>query len=380
MTRIIHAITPGDHFSPRTGSAIPTVVHGLASASGQDPAWEHAVLLDRSTYAPRYPSARVIEYTGASGPSAVERVADPLLARWGRPRRATERYWRPLAAALAHEEPAVVIAHNAPVLPSLVRESPHRVVLYAHNELFRTIGHAEARRLLDPVAAIVCVSEHLAVSTRSRLPATLHDRIHVVGNGVDTAQFPARSRDRADGPLRIVFLGRVVEEKGPDVLLEAAASLGRTDLEILVVGSYGFDPAAPLSPYESGLRALAARTGLAVTFQPFSPRAALPGLLADADVMVVPSRWPEPSGLTVGEGMSTGLVVVASRAGGIPEVLGDAGILVPPGDAIALAAALDRVASDPALRRDLGIRARTRAEQHDWAWSWSALKRVLVAT
>lgn len=380
MRRVIHALTPGDHFSPRTGSAIPTVVHGLAGAARLDDphAPRHAVLLDGSTFAPRYASADLLEYVGAPAPSQIDRILDPLLARAGRRRVATERYWSPLADALSGEEPAIVVAHNAPVLPSLLRRLPHRVVLYAHNDLFRTIGRAEAHRILAPAAAIVCVSDHLAERTRRRLPREFHDRVHVVGNGVDPLQFQPRADDGAARPLRVMFVGRVVEEKGPDVLLEAAARLTRPDLEILVVGSSGFDAAAAPTRFERRLRELAARSPAPVSFRPFEARAGLPALLADADILVVPSRWAEPSGLTVGEGMASGLAVVASRVGGIPEVLGDAGVLVPPDRPDALAAALDALVSDEERRRELGRRARERATTRDWEWSWAALKRVLV--
>ncbi len=69
MTDVLHAITPGDHFSPRTGSAIPTVVDGLAAAAGRDGGpFRHAVILDRTTMRPRYDSAAVIEYSGVRGP------------------------------------------------------------------------------------------------------------------------------------------------------------------------------------------------------------------------------------------------------------------------------------------------------------------------
>jgi glycosyltransferase involved in cell wall biosynthesis len=381
MTRVLHAITPGDHFSPRTGSAIPTVVHGLATAAQRDhipPAFHHSVLVGASTYPQRYESAPAILYPEAQGPTRNERLADVVRGRVGLSRRATARYWAPLASAVAGDPSAVVVAHNAPILPSLLRDSPHRVVLYAHNDLFRTFGRSEAGILLDPVAAIVCVSENLVERTRAQLPRRLHDRVVAVGNGVDAQQFAPRNTIEPRDRLRILFVGRVVAEKGPDVLLEAAASLAGQDVEILVVGSYGFDPKAPLSPYERDLRALADRSPVPVQFLPFVPRSDLPALLAEADILVVPSRWAEPSGLTVGEGMASGLAVIASDVGGIPEVLGDAGILVPPGDPRALAAALADLVADRAELNALRSRARARAVSRDWSWSWSALKRVLV--
>ena len=114
-----------------------------------------------------------------------------------------------------------------------------------------------------------------------------------------------------------------------------------------------------------------------MTFRPFTDRSALPALLASAHALVVPSRWREPAGLTVGEGMAAGAVVIASRVGGIPELLGDAGVLVRPDDPKALAAAMARVADDPAEREALARAGRARAEQRDWAWAWRLLRDVL---
>lgn len=174
-----------------------------------------------------------------------------------------------------------------------------------------------------------------------------------------------------------MFVGRVVADKGPDVLLRAGGMLERDDLEIVIVGSQGFDPAAELSGYEQELRALAAQVPGGVDFRPFVDREALPALLQSADIFVAPSRWPEPSGLTVGEAMATGLPVVASDAGGIPSVIGDAGVLVGPGDESALADALRSLLDDEGKRRTIGVAARRRAEDRSWSHSWAQLRAAL---
>ena len=271
-----------------------------------------------------------------------------------------------------------MLAHNAPILARLLRDTDHEVVLYAHNELLRTYSQAEAGRMLGTAAAVVCVSESLARSTRERLPRRLESRVHVVPNGVDTSRFgPAAPRVRGGRPLRVLYVGRIIREKGVDVLVRAASEFGSDEAEFVVVGSHGFDPAAPLSPYERELRDLAARSGARVLFEPFTDRSAVPGLLRSADVLVVPSRWPEPSGLTVGEGLASGLPVIASRVGGIPEVLGSAGILVEPDDAPALAGEIRRLAAEPELRASMGVQARAWAESHDWTWAWERLRAVL---
>jgi glycosyltransferase involved in cell wall biosynthesis len=270
----------------------------------------------------------------------------------------------------------IVIAHNAPILPAMLATTAHTPVYYAHNDLPRGMSRSEASRSLDPAAAVIAVSADLADRIGSRVSLSVAARIRVVENGVDTMTFQPGGAPRA-AALRVMFVGRIVADKGPDVLLRAARLLGRGDVEIVMVGSQGFDAGAELSPYERELRALAASVPGPVTFQPFVDRAALPALLQAADIFVAPSRWAEPSGLTVGEAMATGLPVIASDAGGIPSVLGDAGTLVPAGDEAALAAALGSLLDDSSRRVSLGGAARRRAESRSWARSWAQLRGAL---
>ncbi len=374
---IYHVITPGDHFSPRTGSAIPTVVHGLATgaAAAADPRRQFVVLQD-DTYRPRYESAGTIEYRGVAAPGRRARLVDAALARAGRPRRAAAGYFRPAVESLLTRAPGFVLAHNAPIVVRLLRDQEHVPVLYAHNDVLRSYSRAEATRVLGDVARIVSVSDALAAQLREHLPPSLHDRVRTVINGVDTEQF-SPAAEREPGPLRVMFVGRAIPEKGADILLEAAAAAERDDLEIVVVGSRGFDPHAVLSPHERRLRELAERVPGPVHFEPFVGRTQLPALIRRADILVVPSRWPDPGTLTVGEGMATGVPVVAARSGGIPEVAGDAGLLFDPARPEDLAEILVRLADRADVRRERAEASLAWARSHDWTWTWRHLAEVL---
>lgn len=375
---ILHVLTPGDHFSPRTGSAIPTVVDGLARAAAKDPEnTRQGVVVEASTYPERYSSADAIEYTGADYPTPFERRRDVACARIGLPRLAANRAFQPIADALAARPPSIVVAHNAPALPWLIREQPHTVVLYAHNDILRSLTRLERDRLRR-VRAIVCVSRDLAARTASRLSPALAQRVHVVENGVDPDAFAPAGDARIGARLRIMFVGRMVHDKGADLLLRAAAVVDRDDLEFILVGSSGFDRNAALTSFERTLRGLAGQVRSPVRFVPFTERAELPSLLRSADVFAAPSRWPEPSGLMLGEAMATGLPVITTAIGGIPEVVGDAALLTPPGAVAEIASALDRLADDPALRRRLGVAARHRAVEHDWSRTWDQFSAVLA--
>jgi glycosyltransferase involved in cell wall biosynthesis len=372
----VHLLTPGDHFSPRTGSAIPTVVDGLCAAITDPDRPRPRVLVADGTYPDRYPSAEVVGYPPAAARST-DRYLDALAGRLALPRPGVRRTLRPALAAQDTWPAGVVIAHNAPQAVPLVRDR-HAAVLHAHNLLLRTYTPREAGRVLGGVAAIACVSGALAEQTAPYLPASLRDRLRVVPNGVDTRRFSPRADPARGERLRVVFVGRMIRDKGADVLLDAVARLDREDVELTVVGSQNFDAAAALSPFEQEVHARAAALGSRVRLRPFTPRAEVAEVYRQADVVVVPSRWAEPFALTVLEGMACGVPVVASAIGGIPEVMGDAGVPVRPDDPADLAAAIEALADDETMRRGIGARCRRWAEQHDWAAARTRLDAVLT--
>jgi glycogen synthase len=148
----------------------------------------------------------------------------------------------------------------------------------------------------------------------------------------------------------LVFLGRLVSDKGVDLLLDALTILrseGLTpDLTIIGLGSD-----------EEILRARSCPSGLAqqVTFAGLRSGVALAELLNEHRIMVVPSRWAEPFGVVALEGMACGCVIVGSEQGGLREAIGNGGITFPNGDATALAQALKNLLLHPEL--EAGLRA-----------------------
>jgi GT2 family glycosyltransferase/glycosyltransferase involved in cell wall biosynthesis len=164
--------------------------------------------------------------------------------------------------------------------------------------------------------------------------------------GADPRPFAGLQR-AASRTLRLGFLGSLLPSKAPHVLLEALAMLPAGATSVDLVGepaSYHGDDSyrAVLSRY---------RGAAGVRWHGAVPQREVPSLLAGLDVLVVPSVWPENSPCVIREAFLAGLPVVASSVGGIPEMVRDGvdGLLVPPGDAGALAAALRRLVDDPAL-------------------------------
>lgn len=163
-------------------------------------------------------------------------------------------------------------------------------------------------------------------------------KIAIVQNMCD---LPAEEPSSGDGQYA-AFVGRLSPEKGVDVLIEAAC---RSGVPTRIAGS-GDPPPAQLPEN--------------IQFVGGISRQGLPAFYRGARYLVVPSVWHEVFGVVVTEAMVMGIPVIASDIGGLPEVFEHerSGLLVPPGDAAALAAAMSRLWADPALCRRLGQAAR----------------------
>jgi glycosyltransferase involved in cell wall biosynthesis len=165
----------------------------------------------------------------------------------------------------------------------------------------------------------------------------------------------------------VTFVGRLVAAKGVDVLLDAARRLP-SDVHVVFVGD---------GELRSWLRRRAEQLGLLdrVHFTGFVPHHAVPALLEHSQALVLPSLYEEMGSILL-EAMQARVPIVASRVGGIPTVVRDCvdGILVPPSEPKALAEAITRVLTNPALSRRLVRGAAGSSEGRDWR---STASRVL---
>ena len=305
-------------------------------------------------------------------------------------------YWRSVAAGVASRRPDVVHVHNFSQLVPLLRRAHPRVAtaLHMHCQWLNQLDRALVRPRVEQTDVVVGASDWISERIRTAFPAFAR-RVETLHNGVDVEAFHAGESDRESA---ILFVGRISPEKGVHVLLEAFERLlaRRPNATLELVGPEGVVPLemGPALDEEQRVRELARfyegnygerlRAGLSaaarerVTFAGTVPHAEVIERYRAATVFVLPSVWNEPFGMPVAEAMAAGLPVVASRVGGIPEIVvdGETGRLVPPNDAGALADALVRLLDAEALRRALGEAGRRRAAA---VFSWDAIAARLLA-
>ena len=225
------------------------------------------------------------------------------------------------------------------------------------------------RRLIEATLRRTDRLVALEAHTRRYLEAIVDpERVRCIPNFVRLEEFgtPPDRRDRP-APLRVLFVGWILEAKGIRELLAAAREL--PDLHFTLVGPQEPEFAASMRPQIEAF-------GPRVRVLPPMPREGVVALYREADIFVLPThREGFPN--VVLEAMAAGLPIVATTVGAIPAAVGDEreGLLVPPRDAGALAAGLRRLAGDPALRLRMGEAARKRVES---AFSFEAVLRQLA--
>ena len=255
-------------------------------------------------------------------------------------------------AALTAQRPDVVLVNlvdpgsNAASMAAALEVAPTVGVLHLPGDAGAGEFRAHLAGLYGAMAAVLTP----AAGAREQLVADLAvpaDRVHVVPNGVDLPADPAGPAGRT--VPRVGGLGRLTAQKGFDVLIDAVRSLTDAGVPVeVVVGGEGRD----------GDRLRAAAAALPITFCGFVDD--VRGFFAGLDLFCLSSRH-EALPLVLLEAMAEGLPCVATDVGDVAVAVGRAAVVVPPGDAGALAAALAGLLADPAARAELGRRARARA-------------------
>ncbi len=278
-----------------------------------------------------------------------------------------------LCALIRREKVDIVHTNTITVLASAVAarlmNRPH--IWHIHEIIPGTNGPRKALHWIATHLShrIVAVSDAVRNHILSNQPGAAC-KIETIHNGIDLSPFLPQDCSRGsvrneldipDQALVIGMIGRVSRWKGQAVFAEAAAKISAEHAELYFVAVGGvFD-------YEEGyMDAFRKRVELLnlKNFRICDYREDIPAVLRSFDIFVLPSILPDPFPTVVIEAMASALPVIASACGGAPEMVdsGLNGILTPPGDAGALASAMQRLVRDDAGRAAMGQAARRRAE------------------
>lgn len=269
---------------------------------------------------------------------------------WGR---VSDHYADAAAEIIAAHGCVLVEVHNrARLFRRLATRLGPRVglCLYLHNDpqsmegLRRPPARAE---LLERASLVYCLSSYIRDRFVDGIEGPL-ERVVVLPNGIA----PLRA-ERPPRQKSILFVGRLIPEKGVDELFDALrrVAIELPDWQVKIIGRA---PERHRARYRRALAELKTVWGERLDLMESVPHAEVMQAYASAAITVVPSRWHEPFGRTALEALACGSAVIASRSGGLPEIVGEAGLLLDAVTPNAIADAILALACDPVRRDVLG--------------------------
>jgi len=201
---------------------------------------------------------------------------------------------------------------------------------------------------MDDIDIFISPSKYLA---RAYIKAGFPDeKFHVIEYGLDIKRFSGTRKVPGNGKVRFTFIGYLGEHKGVHVLINALRRIDKRRMTLNIAGD-----GALMDTYRQQVRSL----GLEDTVKFWGKVADIERIYAQTDVLILPSIWPENQPLTIIEAMSSGIPVIASDIGGIPELVDDGidGYLFSPGDDEALAGKMSDIIARPDILKKLGNNA-----------------------
>ncbi len=310
------------------------------------------------------------------GPPFPEVPFRPIRPAWWWPGNVNLRFVAAMLGPLRRARPALIEVHNRPEIAlALARMFPRVPVgLLLNNDPtdMRAARSPEARsRLLRRLRPVMTASDHLRRRFMEGVDPAC-GTVEVLHNCIDLAVIPPPiERERL-----ILFAGRVVPDKAPDSFIQACAlalpALPGWRAEI--IGADGMSATSRETDFVRRIRAQAAAAGVAMTGYRDHPLVL--EAMTRAAIVIVPSRWNEPFGLTALEAIACGAPLIVSPRGGLPEVAGDAAVYANPDPPEEIAAAILALAADPSRRAALSAAGRERARQFDTPVAAARLARL----
>lgn len=239
------------------------------------------------------------------------------------------------------------------------------------------------------IGHLIAISRFIGRSWQKGTGRT-ENTIHILKNCIDLSQYehPVSEAKREEicqkwnlskADKAILFVGRIVEEKGVLELIEAFARIADDHTVLLMLGSANFGRKSNTA-YERRVRDVIQKSGKRIIHVGFVPNAELSTYQSVAAMQVIPSIWQEPAGLVVLEAQAAGLPVIASKVGGIPEFLSEeAGVLVDVNENFvdALACAMRDLLADPQKLQQMGMAGRNFVRQYNTQNYYREFKKIL---
>lgn len=380
-TKLVFINCTYDTFTPANSGAICTWIMEqckLAEREGLSP-----LVISRSSPHPQYdrPNTVFIDYPHFPNSRIARRLItyQQRLAQWQHPRH--RPYCERIARAIREKgmDRGHFVLSNDPELAVFLRQwFPDAFILH-HAQNANTTTSRFRKRFATSVNVATACSDYAARWNEDYfgLPANSMTTLY---NAANLDAYIPRQNWSVEKPL-INFVGKTDPIKGPDILLKAACRLAKrtTAFRIQIVGRKFYDREAA-DDYQVLLQSLGqelAKAGVDVHFTGWVDRNDLPQVLGRAHIHVVPSRWDEPSALTIYEGMACGMATIGSRTGGTPEIIAANGLLFDRDNDEQLAQHLEHLLVNRDKCRGLGEKARRRAEELSWARTWKILKSLL---
>ncbi len=262
--------------------------------------------------------------------------------------------------------------HYAPILRRLGYKG--KIYVHIHNELFRKSSPQYLEKLDKSIDGLLSCCEAVLVPLKESCPS-LYEKGQVIYNGVDTQFFYPRTETKKDNVL--LFVGRMVEQKGVHLLLDAYRKLLRIypDLILKLAGSASFGGGRKLTEYEKKIEkevdAINAHGGTVEMLGFVEHDTELPKLYSEATVFCVSSQYTEAFPMVIVEAMFCGTAVVAPRLGGIPEALPSDELIYPEGKVEEMYKKIEKVLSNKEYREKVEAQNLKYAKQH---FTWDLIR------
>ena len=247
--------------------------------------------------------------------------------------------------------------HNRPYLISrFAKNNKFPIILFFHNDPQTMKGSKsikDRKNILEKCAAIICVSEFIKSKFVEGIEMNVNN-VHVLYNGVERKikKFPMKKKE-------VLFVGRLVPEKGVHHYVEAVKLLVNKYPEwtFRLIGSFRLGDKENKNLFADKIIKNFRSIGPQAKFHGFKEQKFVEEKMKNASIIAIPSVWDEPFGLVAAEAMSNGACIIASKVGGIPEIIKDNGLLIEKIDHKKLLLNIDRLIQDNKLRKSYQMKA-----------------------